>query len=236
LKLWQRRQAELGPPKAKRNRKRKARIGEGQTEAAASPGDAAVTALKRTALSKKINYDAFARIFDNIPRGENGGLGSAGTSRGPSRAGSEYPESETGSQVTMEEMAAREDLFTSAKGKNRGRRERSVVGEGRTTYRNIAPSPAPSDVGSDYRTPTPQPDPARSLPPNILKHASISNPKSQPGAGGKDTHSVMGDEDEDEEEDEEPKRKVWKEGDPIDAFEDEEEDYGDDFEMAVMAG
>ncbi|CZT41869.1 related to transcription factor IIIB [Rhynchosporium secalis] len=96
LKLWAKKEAENGPPKARRNRKKKPRIGEGQTSAASSPGEAAVNALKLRAFSKKINYDAIHSLFSDGPnkRSDKNALGSAGTSRITSRAASEVDDSD----------------------------------------------------------------------------------------------------------------------------------------------
>jgi len=100
MKMWAQKQAENGPPKAKRNRKRKPRIGEGQTSAASSPAEAAINVMKERAFSKKINYSAIADIFKGISNLKNGPeleLGSAGTSRVTSRAGSDLGDSTEGS-------------------------------------------------------------------------------------------------------------------------------------------
>lgn len=79
-------------PKAKRNRIKRPRIGEGQTSAANSPADAAVSVLKERTWSKRINYDAIRGIFD----GPGGGPGSAATSRVTSAAPSVVAESDAG--------------------------------------------------------------------------------------------------------------------------------------------
>ena len=54
-------------PKVRRNRVRKPRIGEGQTEPAGSAAEAAVAALKERAISSRLNYGAIEAIFK--PRG-----------------------------------------------------------------------------------------------------------------------------------------------------------------------
>jgi transcription factor IIIB subunit 2 len=89
IKEWQKRQAENGPPKAKRNRKKKPRIGEGQTSAASSPAEAALNVMKQRSFSKKINYDAIKDMFRDTER-MGSRLGSATTSRVTSRAGSDF--------------------------------------------------------------------------------------------------------------------------------------------------
>ncbi|KAI0145608.1 hypothetical protein GGR57DRAFT_480053 [Xylariaceae sp. FL1272] len=76
----------LGPPKRKRNRQKKPRIGEGQTTPASTPGEAAIGVIeKRNMMSKRINYDAIRGLFDNDKR------------RGPGSVASRM-ESDTGSR------------------------------------------------------------------------------------------------------------------------------------------
>jgi transcription factor IIIB subunit 2 len=89
-----------GPPKATRNRKKKPRIGEGQTSAASSPGDAAVEALKKRSWSKKLNYEAIRGLWDpeeaaSHPIGSI--VGSSNLSRVSSRNGSTVATSATSS-------------------------------------------------------------------------------------------------------------------------------------------
>jgi len=79
-------------PKAKRNRIKRPRIGEGQTSAASSPADAAVSVLKERTWSRRINYDAIRGIFD----GPGSGPGSAATSRNASVAPSVVAGSDAG--------------------------------------------------------------------------------------------------------------------------------------------
>lgn len=100
LREFQQRMAENGPKKAKRNRVKKKRMGENQSEPAASPGEAAAGAIKRNAYSKKINYGAVEDIFNIFAHGS---LGSAATSRVTSHAGSEVGSdeaSEAGSRAS----------------------------------------------------------------------------------------------------------------------------------------
>jgi transcription factor IIIB subunit 2 len=85
LKAAAARAAAAGPPKATRIRKKKPRIGEGQTTPASTPGDAAVEVLKTRAWSKKINYNIYQKMFDK-PAGYASRLGSAVTSRAGSVA------------------------------------------------------------------------------------------------------------------------------------------------------
>lgn len=80
-----RRKVEADRPKQTRKRRKRARMGEGQTSPASSAAEAAINVAKDRAWSKRINYDAIRSIFD-IPNA--GGLGSAATSRKTSVAGS----------------------------------------------------------------------------------------------------------------------------------------------------
>lgn len=62
---YRRQMEELGPPKRKRNRHKKPRIGEGQLTPASTPGEAAVEAMKKRSFSKRINYDAISNLFSD---------------------------------------------------------------------------------------------------------------------------------------------------------------------------
>ncbi|KAI9644991.1 transcription factor TFIIIB subunit brf1 [Ciborinia camelliae] len=96
-KDFEKRKAAMGPPKATRTRKKKPRIGEGQTSAASTPAEAAVNAMKERSWSKKINYEAIRDIFKTV--GTRSGPGSGATSKVTSRAGSTAPPSVAGSVV-----------------------------------------------------------------------------------------------------------------------------------------
>jgi transcription factor IIIB subunit 2 len=96
IKATAKRNAANGPPKAKRNRQKKPRIGEGQTSPASTPGEAAEALLKRQGWSSKINYDVMKEMMDNVPGGR---LGSLATSRATSRAPSSVSGSLAGSAV-----------------------------------------------------------------------------------------------------------------------------------------
>ncbi|KAI0850657.1 hypothetical protein F5Y00DRAFT_232865 [Daldinia vernicosa] len=62
--IYRKQMEELGPPKRKRNRVKKPRIGEGQLTPASTPGEAAIEALKkRDTYSRRINYDAIENLF-----------------------------------------------------------------------------------------------------------------------------------------------------------------------------
>ncbi|KAH7310557.1 Brf1-like TBP-binding domain-containing protein [Stachybotrys elegans] len=80
-----RKKVEAERPKQTRRRRKRARMGEGQTSPASSAAEAAINVAKDRAWSKRINYDAIRSIFD-VAGG--GGLGSAATSRKTSVAGS----------------------------------------------------------------------------------------------------------------------------------------------------
>lgn len=81
VKLYNQKIADKAP-KARRNRVKRPRIGEGQTRAASSPAEAAVEVLKERTWSKRINYDAIRGIFE----GPGSGAGSKATSAAPSVA------------------------------------------------------------------------------------------------------------------------------------------------------
>lgn len=159
-KMWAKKNAENGPPKAKRNRKKKPRIGEGQTSAASSPGEAAVNALKQRAFSKKINYDAIKDMFAGLEKmTDKSALGSAGTSRITSRAGSEMGESDsesvssvaqsgTGSVVDSE--AGDDTMFIGGPRKKPKKQlnphsKKLAAAAATKTYPKLAPSPQPSN-------------------------------------------------------------------------------------------
>ncbi|OBT96392.1 transcription factor TFIIIB subunit brf1 [Pseudogymnoascus verrucosus] len=83
VKLYNQKIADKAP-KARRNRVKRPRIGEGQTRAASSPAEAAVEVLKERTWSKRINYDAIRGIFE--------GPGSKATSAAPSVVAEEEEE------------------------------------------------------------------------------------------------------------------------------------------------
>ena len=77
---------ELGPPKRRRNRYKKPRIGEGQLTPASTPQEAACAAMDRRGFSKRINYDAISNLFSS------GGLGD----RGPGSTAASLPGGDSG--------------------------------------------------------------------------------------------------------------------------------------------
>ncbi|KAA8567304.1 hypothetical protein EYC84_010335 [Monilinia fructicola] len=101
-KDFERRKAAMGPPKVTRQRKKKPRIGEGQTSVASSPAEAAVNAMKERSWSKKINYEAIRDIFKTV--GTRSGPGSIATSKVTSRDGSTAPASVAGEEIIEEEV------------------------------------------------------------------------------------------------------------------------------------
>lgn len=94
VKLYNQKIADKAP-KARRNRVKRPRIGEGQTRAASSPAEAAVEVLKERTWSKRINYDAIRGIFE----GPGSGAGSKATSAAPSVV----EEEEGGAESTAED-------------------------------------------------------------------------------------------------------------------------------------
>ncbi|KAI0409024.1 hypothetical protein F4802DRAFT_547410 [Xylaria palmicola] len=91
-KTYRQQMEDLGPPKRKRNRVKKPRIGEGQLTPASTPGEAAIDVMKkRNTVSKRINYDAIANLFGSSKKGPGSvasRLESASASGMPSRAAS----------------------------------------------------------------------------------------------------------------------------------------------------
>lgn len=89
-RVFRSKMAAAGPPKQTRKRRKRARIGEGQTAPAETAADAAVNVLKDRAFSKRINYDAIRSLFEFGGRGPGSvaSVGSEVTSRRTSRAGS----------------------------------------------------------------------------------------------------------------------------------------------------
>ncbi|PHH69404.1 hypothetical protein CDD80_6773 [Ophiocordyceps camponoti-rufipedis] len=96
-----RRKVEADRPKQTRRRRKRARMGEGQTSPASSAAEAAISVAKDRAWSKRINYDAIRSMFD----APNAGLGSAKTSVAGSVLGLE-PDEETGDEEPDEDEAA----------------------------------------------------------------------------------------------------------------------------------
>lgn len=159
LREYQRQMAENGPPKATRNRKKKPRIGEGQTSAASTPGEAAVNVMKQRSFSKKINYDAIEAMFDKLG-GNKSGLGSAATSRVTSALGSRASSiglSEDGSEISSPASFASK---TTIKGKaptpvtieidsDPDSEDDDYVNPSAPTKKSAAPAPAPVGVSQE---------------------------------------------------------------------------------------
>jgi transcription factor IIIB subunit 2 len=101
-----RRKVEAERPKQTRKRRKRARMGEGQTSPASSAAEAAINVAKDRAWSKRINYDAIRSIFD-IP---NAGLGSAATSRKTSVAGSTLGGDDEASEAPEESVAGGDEV------------------------------------------------------------------------------------------------------------------------------
>ncbi|KAI1334972.1 hypothetical protein F5Y15DRAFT_399897 [Xylariaceae sp. FL0016] len=99
-KEYKKQMEELGPPKRRRNRVKKPRIGEGQLTPASTPGEATIQMMRnRNTVSKRINYDAIASLFgkdkERGPGSVASHLGSETASRLTSRAGSVADEGTT---------------------------------------------------------------------------------------------------------------------------------------------
>ncbi|KAI1308122.1 hypothetical protein F5Y03DRAFT_351317 [Xylaria venustula] len=93
-KTYRQQMEDLGPPKRRRNRVKKPRMGEGQLTPASTPGEAAIDVMKkRNTVSKRINYDAIASLFGSSKKRGPGSvvsrMESESASRITSRAGSE---------------------------------------------------------------------------------------------------------------------------------------------------
>ncbi|TDZ71995.1 Transcription factor IIIB 60 kDa subunit [Colletotrichum trifolii] len=67
-----RKKMEEGKKKPDRKRKKRPRIGEGQTTPASTPGEAAVNVMKERGFSKRINYEAIRQMFDMPDQGDPG--------------------------------------------------------------------------------------------------------------------------------------------------------------------
>ncbi|KAI0489962.1 hypothetical protein F4859DRAFT_463044 [Xylaria cf. heliscus] len=85
-KTYRQQMEDLGPPKRKRNRIKKPRIGEGQLTPASTPGEAAIDVMKkRNTVSKRINYDAIANLFGSSKKRGPGSVVSRMESEAASR-------------------------------------------------------------------------------------------------------------------------------------------------------
>lgn len=159
LKEYNKRIAADAPPKATRNRKKKPRIGEGQTSAASSPAEAAINVLKSRTWSKKINYDAIKGMFPDSDDYPGSKLGSAATSRRTSVVGSTVASSAAGSD---------EDEDEDEDDESEAGTERAAIIAAPIVPR--APSVAPSEVSvaeteeeaNDWRSGFKKPRPAES--------------------------------------------------------------------------
>ncbi|KAM3431384.1 hypothetical protein NHJ13734_007329 [Beauveria thailandica] len=112
-----RRKVEAERPKQTRRRRKRARIGEGQTSPASSAAEAAISVAKDRAWSKRINYDAIRSIFD-VP--DAGGLGSAATSRKTSLAGSTLGGDDDDDEAPEDSDAGNDDDQDDATGHHQG--------------------------------------------------------------------------------------------------------------------
>ncbi|KAK0643370.1 hypothetical protein B0T16DRAFT_415775 [Cercophora newfieldiana] len=96
-KIFESKMSENGPPKQRRNRAKKPRIGEGQASPAQSAEEAAVNMMRTRGISTKLDYSRLGQVFDMSKRGPGStydgsnsvGSRSALTSALGSEAGSE---------------------------------------------------------------------------------------------------------------------------------------------------
>ncbi|EGS21712.1 transcription factor iiib-like protein [Thermochaetoides thermophila DSM 1495] len=79
-KIFEAKMAQNGPPKPKRNRAKKPRIGEGQTAPAGSALEAAQNMLRTRAISSKLDYSRMGNLFD--PKGSLGSKSGATSTNG----------------------------------------------------------------------------------------------------------------------------------------------------------
>lgn len=103
-------------PKVRRNRVKKPRIGEGQTEPAGSAAEAAVAALKERAISSRLNYGAIEAIFKKKDGSTTSGTSSALSTAPPSTVAPSVAEvveddvqSEAGDYVEAEETVVEDE-------------------------------------------------------------------------------------------------------------------------------
>ncbi|KAK1836565.1 hypothetical protein QBC39DRAFT_88161 [Podospora conica] len=81
-KIFESKMSESGPPKQRRNRAKKPRIGEGQASPAGSAEEAAVNMMRTRGISTKLDYSRLGQVFDLSKRGPGstyGGASSAGS-------------------------------------------------------------------------------------------------------------------------------------------------------------
>ena len=94
--------SEHGPPKQRRNRAKKPRIGEGQASPAASAEEAAINMMHIRGISTKLDYSRLGQVFDMSKKGPGSTYGSA-TSVGTHSALASVAGSEAGSDNEEEE-------------------------------------------------------------------------------------------------------------------------------------
>ncbi|GAB1319364.1 transcription factor TFIIIB subunit brf1 [Madurella fahalii] len=92
-KIFEAKMAEKNPPKPKRNRTKRPRIGEGQASPAGSATEATQNMLRTRAISTKLDYSRMGNLFDISKRGPGSTYGGASSvasrSAVPSDAGSD---------------------------------------------------------------------------------------------------------------------------------------------------
>lgn len=95
-KIFEAKMAEKNPPKPKRNRTRRPRIGEGQATPAGSATEATQNMLRTRAISTKLDYSRMGNLFDISKKGPGSTYGDTSSvvsrSAAPSDAGSDNDE------------------------------------------------------------------------------------------------------------------------------------------------
>jgi len=100
-KIFESKMSENGPPKQRRNRAKKPRIGEGQASPAGSAEEAAVNMMRTRGISTKLDYSRLGQVFDMSKRGPGSTYG--GTSSIGSRSAlASVMGSEAGSEMGSE--------------------------------------------------------------------------------------------------------------------------------------
>ncbi|KAK0619977.1 Brf1-like TBP-binding domain-containing protein [Immersiella caudata] len=108
-KIFESKMSENGPPKQRRNRAKKARIGEGQASPAQSAEEAAVNMMRTRGISTKLDYSRLGQVFDLSKRGPGsiyGGTSSVGSRSALASALGSEAGSEMGSDSEGESSSA----------------------------------------------------------------------------------------------------------------------------------
>ncbi|KAK3378888.1 hypothetical protein B0T24DRAFT_610245 [Lasiosphaeria ovina] len=149
-KIFNKKLAENEPPKQRRNRAKKPRIGEGQASPAQSAEEAAVNMMRARAISTKLDYSRLGQVFDMSKRGPGSmydGTSSVGSrSALPSIAGSEV-----GSDVESdgEDGVVRGDALRSSVGAPSDTNTTAPSVTQPAAVEKAAPTAIPVDGGDD---------------------------------------------------------------------------------------